>query len=230
MDEGRLPVDFTQGHELFNLYRISIIWRQPLRLTVPLILLLRGKLYSAHCMFMFCNKARSLLMPWGRVWCNWEAASHDTWFSWTTLPWPPLRPPSWRRLASLESDVHPWSRHRQTQNGCRKRSCTSLWTLWDARCQIEWGQLSLSQLSQNIVQSQASEAFPPPSAECSNVCVIMMSPSHIKGVASKRLEALCSCLNWCQHQLRLRRCSSRNQGFPRTGWPLQSKPVSLLSL
>ena len=40
-------------------------------------------------------------------------------------------------------------------------------------------------LSRNIVQSQASVAFPPPSAECSNVCVIMTSPDDIKGVVSK---------------------------------------------
>ena len=141
-DEGHLPVDFTQGHELLNLYRISIIWRQPLRLTLPLILLLHRKLYSAQCMLclMFCNKARSLLMPWGIVWCNREAASHDTWFGWTTPLWPPLRPPSWRHMASLESGVHPQSWHRWTWNGCRKCRCASLRTLWDASCSI-WGQV-----------------------------------------------------------------------------------------
>ena len=72
------------------------------------------------------------------MWCNREATSHDTWFGWTTPLWPPPRAPSWRCTASLESGVHPWSRHRRTQKGCCKCSCASLQTFWDASHSIWW--------------------------------------------------------------------------------------------
>ena len=44
MDEGHLPMDFIQEHELLNLYQISIIWRQPLRLTLSLICIIMWKI------------------------------------------------------------------------------------------------------------------------------------------------------------------------------------------
>ena len=106
------------------------------------------------------------------MWCNRETASHDTWFGWTMPLWPPPRPPSWKRTASLESGVHPRSWCRWNTLGCLP--------LYLVASQIRRGLLSLLWLSRDIVQSQASVAFPPPSAECSNICIIMKSPDDIK--------------------------------------------------
>ena len=130
------------------------------------------------------------------MWCNWDSTSHYAWLGWTTPPWP-----WWRLTKERCQGIYRVQGLRFQSQHSRSRlkidivnsSYATLRTLWDiiplylVLNQMGRGLVSCLRISRNIVQSEATVGFPPLRVECSNVCVIMMSPFDIKGVASLNL-------------------------------------------
>ena len=139
------------------------------------------------------------------MWCNRDSASHDAWYNWTMPPWP-----KWRLTKERHQGVY-WVQGLHFQSRCSrsglemdivKSSYATLQTLWDVILPylisnpMGWALLSHLRMIRNIVQSEAAVSFLPPSAECSNVGIIMTSPFDIKGVASLNSGHFSVYINW----------------------------------